>query len=260
MTRGQHIEITTPDGTAEAYVTGTATEQGPVPGVLFFMDAIGVRPRIEEMADRIADWGYVVLAPNVFYRHGTVADIAPTTDLRLPGEREKFFPSVMPLVAGHTPDEAARDLPAYVAALADRPDVDPRVLGVTGYCMGARLALRAAAQLPDLVAAVGMFHGGGIVTDEDDSPHLLVPRVRAELVAGFADNDRSMPPEAVAAFDEALREAGVTATTAVYPGAPHGYTMSDTSMYDEGAAERHFAELRELFDRTLHPTKEAPTC
>jgi carboxymethylenebutenolidase len=259
MTRGQLIEITTPDGVAEAYVTAPATQEHRVPGVLFFMDAIGLRPRIEEMADRIADWGYVVLAPNVFYRHGTVADIAPKADLRVPGERGKFMPTVMPLVAGHTADQAARDLPAYVAALVDRPGVDPHTLGVTGYCMGARLALRAAAQLPDLISGVGMFHGGGIVTDATDSPHLAVPRVRAEIVAGFADHDRSMPPDAVAAFDEALREAGVTATTAVYPGAPHGYTMADTSMFDEGAAERHFAELRELFDRTLHSTEEAPS-
>ncbi len=251
MTRGQRIEITTPDGTAEAYVTGPEAHDGPVPGVLFFMDAIGLRPRIEEMADRIASWGYVVLAPNVFYRHGSADDIAPTTDLRLPGEREKFFPTVMPLVAGHTPDEAARDLPAYVAALADDSRVDPSVLGVTGYCMGARLALRAGAQLPDLVAAVGMFHGGGIVTDGDDSPHLVVPDLRAEVVAGFADNDGSMPPEAVAAFDAALGDAGVTATTAVYPGAAHGYSMADTSMYDEAATERHFTELRDLLDRTL---------
>ncbi len=251
MTRGQLIEIAMPDGVAEAYLTTPTTQSGPVPAVLLFMDAIGVRPRIEEMADRIADWGYVVLAPHVFYRHGTAADIAPTTDLRLPGEREKFFPTVMPLVAGHTSDEAARDLPAYVAALAEQPGVDRRALGVTGYCMGARLALRAAGQLPDLVAAVGLFHGGGLVTDADDSPHLGVAGMRAELVAGHADNDQSMPPEAVAALDAALRAAGVTATTAVYPDAPHGYTMSDTSMYDEVAAERHFTELRDLFARTL---------
>lgn len=251
MTRGQRIDITTPDGVAEAYLTTPASQDGPVPGVLFFMDAIGVRPRIEEMADRIADWGYVVLVPNVFYRHGSVADIAPATDLRLPGEREKFFPTVMPLVAGHTSDEAARDLPAYVAALADQPGVDPRSLGVTGYCMGARLALRAAGQLPDLVAAVGLFHGGGLVTDADDSPHLAVAGMRAELVAGHADQDGSMPPEAIAALDAALAEAGVTSSTAVYAGAPHGYSMSDTSMYDEAAAERHFTELQDLFARTL---------
>ena len=251
MTRGQRIDITTTDGVAEAYLTAPVTQEGPVPGVLLFMDAIGLRPRIEEMADRIADWGYAVLAPNVFHRHGTAAQIAPMTDLRLPGERETFFATVMPLVAAHSADEAARDLPAFVAALTDQPGVAPGALGVTGYCMGARLALRAAGQLPDLVAAVGMFHGGGIVTEADDSPHLVLPRVRAEVVAGHADNDGSMPPEAVAAFDEALRAAGVTATTAVYPGAPHGYTMSDTSMYDEGATERHFSELRALFARTL---------
>ncbi len=252
MSRGRRVGVTTPDGVAEAYLTSpTAKTEAPVAGVLLFMDAIGLRPRIEEMADRIADWGYVVLAPNIFHRDGTAADIAPASDLRQPGEREKFFPTVTPLIAAHTPDRAARDLPAYVSTLAAQPGVDSDRLGVTGYCMGARLALRAAAQLPDQVRAVGMFHGGGIVTDQPDSPHLVIPRVRAEIVAGYADNDRSMTREHIAVFEAELAKAGIVATTAIYPGAPHGYTMADTSMYDEAAAERHFTELEALFSTTL---------
>lgn len=252
MSRGQRMDVTTPDGVAEAYLARPAAPiSGNVPGVILFMDAIGLRRRIEEMADRIADWGYVVLAPNVFYRDGSAADIAPTSDLRQPGEREKFFPTVTPLIAAHTPDRAARDLPAYVSTLAEQPGVDADRLGVTGYCMGARLALRSAAQLPGRVLAVGMFHGGGIVTDQPDSPHLVIPRVRAEIVAGYADQDRSMTPEHIAVFEAELAKTGITATTAIYPGAPHGYTMADTSMYDEAAAERHFTELETLFSRTL---------
>src|SRR5699024_6326664 len=113
------------------------------------------------------------------------------------------------------------------------------------------LALRAAAQLPDEVAAVGMFHTGGVVTDADDSPHLSIPHVRAEVLARYADNDGSMPPEAIAAADRELERAGVRSSTAVYEGAPHGYSMSDTSMYDETAAELHFEELHELLERAL---------
>lgn len=250
-TRGERVQLTTPDGPAEAYLTRPADTTGPHPGVLLYMDAIGLRPQVERVADRIADWGHVVLAPNVFHRHGTAAEIAPTTDLRIPGEREAFFATVMPLVASHSAEEAARDLPAYVAALDADPDVAPGPIGTVGYCMGGRLALRAGAQLPDRVAAIAMFHVGGLVTDAPDSPHLSIPQVRGEVLAGYADHDGSMPPEAVTTVDEALSAAGLAHTTAVYPGASHGFVMADTSMYDEDAAERHYRELQDLFARAL---------
>ncbi len=115
-------------------------------------------------------------------------------------------------------------------------------MGVTGYCMGARLAVRAAAGFPGTVGAVGGFHGGGLVTEEPDSPHLLVGN-QAEYVFGHADQDGSMPLEAVAALEDALAEAGRPHLNEIYEGAAHGYSMADTSMYDEPAAERHFREL-----------------
>jgi carboxymethylenebutenolidase len=247
------LELTMPDGTAEAYLAlpPDHAEGQTHPGVLFFMDAIGLRPQIERMADRIASWGYVVLAPNVFYRTGTAGDIAPRTDLRLPGEREKFFPTVRPHLAALTSELSNHDTAAYVAALRARPEVGDGPMGTTGYCMGARLATRAAGLHPDDIAAVGGFHGGGLVTDAADSPHLSLADARAELVYGHADNDPSMPPEAVERLGEALRAAGLTATNEIYPGAAHGYTMADTSSYDAGAAERSFAELRALFSRRL---------
>jgi carboxymethylenebutenolidase len=116
--------------------------------------------------------------------------------------------------------------------------------------MGARLAIRTAALDPEVVA-VGGFHGGGLATDADDSPHLGLLQARAEFVFGHADNDRSMPPEAIAKLGESLREAGLSASNEVYDGAAHGYSMSDTPMYDEAATERSFRELRELLGRTL---------
>lgn len=243
---GVTIEIQAPGGVAEAYLTG---EPGK-PGVLFYMDAIGLRPQIEEMADRIASWGYVVLAPNVFYRDGRAADLAPKGDLREPGEREAFFASgIMDRVAALTPDKSGPDAEAWVAELAKHAGTGP--IGVTGYCMGARLAVRTAGQFPGTVAAVGGFHGGGLVTDAPDSPHLAIATATAEYAFGHADQDRSMPLDAVAALEEALVAAGRPHLNEVYEGAAHGYTMADTSMYDEAGAERHFNVLRGLLGRTL---------
>ena len=117
--------------------------------------------------------------------------------------------------------------------------------------MGGMLALRAAAAHPDQVRAAGAFHAGNLVTDEPDSVHRVISTVTAEILAGHADQDPSNSPEQVAALDDAFREAGLTFTTAIYPGAPHGYTMDDTSMYNEAGAERHYQELQDLFARTL---------
>jgi carboxymethylenebutenolidase len=136
----------------------------------------------------------------------------------------------------------------WVAALLEHASAP---IGVTGYCMGARLAVRTAALLPDVVAAVGAWHGGGLVTDAPDSPHRLLGQVRAELVFGHADRDRSMGPEAVAGLGRAIEAAGLTATNEVFAGAAHGYTMADTAVFDEAATERHFAELEALLARTL---------
>lgn len=247
------IEITMDGGTSEAYVArpqSSETGDGPYPGVLFFIDAIGLRPRIAEMAQRIADWGYVVLAPNVLWRSGTAAETSPTADLREAGAREEFMGKAMGHVKALTAERAEADIPVYLAALRALDDVDDGPVGTTGYCMGARLAVRAAG-LDDGVAAVAGFHGGGLVTETDDSPHRALARADAEFYFGHADQDRSMPPEAVEALGRALEEAGLAGTNEVYAGAGHGYTMADTSAYDEAATERHFTELEDLFDRTL---------
>ena len=249
----EEIEIEMDGGTCEAYVVRPEAENVPAgdnPGVLFCIDAIGLRPRIAEMAQRIADWGYVVLAPNVLWRSGTVAETTPSTDLRQPGEREKFFEGAMGRVRALTPARAEADLRVYLETLRGLDGVSEGPVGATGYCMGARLAVRAANLDPE-VGAVGGFHGGGLVTDDDDSPHRGLGRADAEFYFGHADNDRSMPPEAVEALGQALEEAGLAATNDVYEGAAHGYTMSDTAMYDEAATERHFTELEDLFDRAL---------
>ena len=243
------IDVQAESGPAEAWVS-VPDGGGTHPGVLFFMDAIGLRPRLHEMADRIASWGYVVLVPNVFYRAGSAQDTSPTRELDSDEARAAFFEKAMPRVNGLTPDQSRPDTVAWIDALTSRDDVSTPI-GVLGYCMGARLAIRAAGDHPDLVAACAGFHGGGLVTDDPQSPHASLSRARAEFVFGHADNDRSMTPDNVLTLGAALDDAGLSASNEVYTGAPHGYSMSDTAAYDQDATERSFRELRALLDRTL---------
>lgn len=239
------IDLSTTDGTVEAYHSGDET----VPGVLFFIDAIGLRPQIFSMCDRVASWGYSVLAPNVLHRSGPVAEVRPDGPLDTDEKRAAFFEKAMPRVNALTAELAETDIPQYVAALRGLAGGGP--IGTTGYCMGARLAVRAAGLEPT-VAACGGFHGGGLATEEPDSPHTRIAGSQAAYVFGHADGDRSMPPEQVERLEQALVAAGRPHTNEIYPGAAHGYTMADTTMYDEASAERHFTQLRALLDDRLH--------
>jgi carboxymethylenebutenolidase len=243
---GSIIDVPTPDGVADCYLTQPAGD-GAHPGVLFMIDAIGLRPRIEEMADRIAEQGYVVLAPNVFYRAGR-APLWETPDLNDPESRGRFFQTLGPLMGTLTPAAVAADGGAYLNRLGE---LAQGAVGITGYCFGGRLGWIIAAAHPDRVAALGGFHAGRMVTDGDDSPHLLAPDVRAEVYWGHADEDQSMTPENIATLDQAMDDAGVDHTTEIYEGAQHGYTMADMGAYDEAAAERHFNALFALLDRTV---------
>ena len=191
--------------------------------------------------------GYVVLAPNVFYRAGR-SPVIPFPDMSSEEARGEFFGRVRPLMAELTPERMAADGAAYFDELAKHAE-EP--FAITGYCMGVRLGLRIAAAHPERVAALAGFHGGGLVTEDTQSPHLSAGALRAELYLGHADNDGSNSPEQIAALDAALDEAGVTHTTEVYEGAAHGYTMSDTPAYNEDADERHFTALFGLLDGTI---------
>jgi carboxymethylenebutenolidase len=244
--RGSTVDIRAPDGVADAYLTRPDQDERR-PGVLFVMDAYGLRPRIEEMADRIAARGYAVLAPNVFYRAGR-APVLPFPDFSQEGARAEFFKSLRPLIGQLTPERVAADGGAYLDELAK---VAGEPFAITGYCMGARLAWRIAAAHPDRVAALAGFHAGGLVSDDPQSPHRSAGALRAELYLGHADQDPSNSAEQIATLDTALDDAGVKHRTEVYAGARHGYTMADTPAYDERACERHFAALFDLLDRTV---------
>lgn len=243
----EHVEIKTDDGVADGYLARPAEDDGSRPGVLLLVDAFGVRPQIEQMADRIAGHGFVVLAPNVFYRHGR-APVLPMPDLEDPTQRDPFMEKIRPMMQELNGELIESDGGAYLDFLAG---VSRGPFAVTGYCMGARLGWRIAAAHPDKVRALAGFHGGGLVTEDEDSPHRSAGELTAEVYFGHADNDRNMTPENIAALEQALKEADVTYRSEVYEGAAHGYTMADTAMYNEQAAERHFDALFALLDRTI---------
>ncbi|MGH2873862.1 MAG: dienelactone hydrolase family protein [Solirubrobacteraceae bacterium] len=243
---GSTIDVPTSDGIADCYLSLPAGD-GAHPGVLFMIDGIGLRPRIEEMADRIAAQGYVVLAPNVFYRGGR-APLWETPVLDDPESRGRFFQTLGPLMGALTPAAVAADGGAYLDELGK---LVGGPVGVTGYCLGGWLGWTIAAAHPERVAALGGFHTGRMVTDDEDSAHLVAARVRAEVYWGHADQDQSMTPEAIATLDQAMDEAGVRHTTELYEGAQHGYTMADMGAYNEAAAERHFSALFALLERAL---------
>lgn len=239
------LDIATADGVADSYLV--LPEGQPRAGVLFSIDAFGLRERTKEMADQIAAEGYAVLVPNAFYRAGR-APVLGMPDMTDGPSREAFMAEVGPLMAELTPAAMARDGAAYLDCLAERVQGPA---GITGYCMGGRLGWRVAAAYPDRVAALGCFHTGGLVTEAEDSPHRSAAELRCELYFGFADEDLSMTAEQIAELERDLRAADASYRAEVYPGARHGYTMADTAAYDEAACERHYRELFALLDRAF---------
>jgi carboxymethylenebutenolidase len=249
QTQTTTVDVPAGDGTADAYLVRPDGD-GPFPGVLVYMDAFGLRPRMAEMAEIIAARGYVVLVPNLFHRFGQ----APLVDLSGLGDESQhgpLFQQLSPMIATLTPEVVARDTAAYLDFLTGQPGVAPGPVAITGYCMGGRSAVRAIEAHPDRIAAAAAFHAGRVVTDTPDSPHLGVGAVTGELYFGHADQDPSMTAEQIATLEEALEAAGVTYTSEIYPGARHGYTQADIPAYDEQATERHWAALFDLLDRTF---------
>ncbi|WP_436777339.1 dienelactone hydrolase family protein [Yinghuangia sp. YIM S09857] len=250
VVRGRMVDVPTHDGTADAYFV--RPDDGVAhPAALVWMDAFGLRPSLKEKADRLAAAGYAVLVPNAFYREGR----APL--LELPpyigaDERSELVPRLIPMIQRLTPVSVMRDAEGYLAWLATCPEAADGPVGVTGYCMGAGLALRTAAAYPDRVAAAAGFHGSHLASEAPDSPHLAAERITAELYFGHGDQDPTMPPEQIERLASALTAAGVRHRAEVYTGAAHGYTQTDTVSYDEQASERHWDALLDLFGRNLH--------
>jgi carboxymethylenebutenolidase len=243
------VDVPTEDGVADAYLV-VPDGDGPFPGVLFFMDAFGLRPRLYEMAERIAEQGYAVLAPNLFYRSARTP-VADTTNLTDPEERGKVFGRLMPMMRLLDTAAITRDVPGYLDFLAAQDGVSAGPDAIVGYCMGGLNALKAGTAYPERIVALASFHGARLATDEPDSPHLQVGRIKGEVYFAHADHDHAMPQEQIDRLEAALDAADVRFRSEIYPGAEHGFTMADTAAYSADADKRHWEKLFELLGNAL---------
>jgi len=242
------ITIPTDDGTCPAYVFRPAGT-GPWPGVLVFMDGIGIRDAMLEIGEELARRGYLALLPDLFYRSGPYAPMNARTVFTDPEQRrvlmERFF-------AKATLPNLMRDTRAFLDHLAARPDVRPGGVATTGYCMGGAASLAAAGAYPDRIVAAASYHGGRLATDAPESPHRLAPRMKARVYVAGAIEDASFPDDMKARLEDALTAAGVDHTIETYP-AKHGWVFRDTPVYDKAASERHWQTMLALFDAKLRP-------
>jgi carboxymethylenebutenolidase len=222
--------------------------KGPWPAVLIWTDILGLRPVFREMGRRLAAQGYVVLVPNPFYRNQKAPIVDGTFDFNKPEDRAK----VMPMAAALTQDAAFSDAKDYVAFLDKQPQTDiKRKVGVQGYCMGGPLTFRTAAFVPSRIGAAATFHGGGLVTDKPDSPHLLIPKMKATVYCAVADNDDKREPASKDTLKTSFAAAKVPAKVEVYTGDNHGWCVKGSQPYDEAGAERAWAELTALYKKSL---------
>jgi carboxymethylenebutenolidase len=245
----ERVDVEAADGVADALFVHPA--EGVHPAVLVYMDAYGIRPSLEALAERLASHGYAVFVPNVLYRDGRSPVAENLDELMRAEDRAPLWAILGPKIRRLTPPVARADAKAWLAFLRSRSEASGGPIGTVGYCMGGRLSLRTAGDFPDVVAAGASFHGGGMATEEPDSPHLAAVNARGELYVGHADNDGSMPPEQMARLTQALADAHVRHTAELYVGAAHGWTQVDTPAYDEPSAERHWMRMLELFGRVL---------
>ncbi len=238
-----NVDVRTPDGVADCYFVHPVS--GSHPAVLIWPDAFGLRPAMKQMATRLAGSGYSVLVVNQYYR----SQKAPIVDSTNFAEVRE---TVRPLMASLNADTHVTDAKAFVSFLDSQPSVNgSRKVGTMGYCMGGPITMRTAAAVPDRIGAGASFHGGGLVTDRPDSPHLLVPKMQAHYLFAIAENDDERQPEAKDILREAFAKAGLPAEIEVYEGAMHGWCPPDTQVYNEAQAERAWSRLLALFERAL---------
>lgn len=240
----EQIMIATSDGDCSSYVL-TPSTVGRWPAVIFYMDAGGIRPAIIQMAERLAEAGYVVLLPDLYYRFGPYGPLVP---------EEVFQGDVMsilgPLMATTGNARAAADTGSLLRYLHTRADV-VGATGAVGFCMGGGMALSAAAIYTDRFQAVASFHGGNLATGAPTSPHLLAAGLKAEVYVAVAENDEQYPQDMAMRFEQAMIEAGVRYRSETYWGAAHGWMTTDFPTFNKAASDRGWVELLALFERTL---------
>jgi len=250
-----NVDIKTPDGTSDAAFIYPKT--GSYPGVLIWTDAFGLRPAFREMAKRLAAEGYSVLVPNPFYRVAKAPVFGDVSkfDFQNPTDRAKLGPLMGSVNAAGA---AEKDAAAYIAFLDAQKQVDaPRKVGTQGYCMGGPLIVRTAAAQPNRVGAAASFHGGGLVTPNPDSPHLLAPKIKARMYFGIAANDDMSQPDAKDKLKESFAAAKVMTEIEVYSQSQHGWCVSDMPVqngkpiYNKPDAERAWNKLLALYKAGL---------
>jgi carboxymethylenebutenolidase len=241
----QHeLEIHTQHGASDSVLIDPEGH-GPWPGILYFTDIAGIRSSNRESAARLSKQGYVVLMPNLFYRFGR----APQKPFFLDLDAEARTKRIAELSSPLTSDAMESDASTYIDFLASQPQTRKVPIAVVGHCFSGKTAMHAAAVRPEKVAAVASFHGGGLYTNAPTSPHLLLPRIKAQLYFGHATEDRSMPAEAITKFEEALKRWGGKYQSETYS-AQHGWTSSDSPVYNQIQAERANGKLLELLRET----------
>jgi len=235
------VNVTTPDGTADCYFVHPAS--GTAPGVLLWPDAFGLRSANKQMGKRLAESGYSVLVVNPFYR----VQKAPTA----PAGAQTPIPDIMPLLKALNETTHTTDAKAFIGWLDKQPSVAKnRKVGTQGYCMGGPIAFRTAAAVPDRVGAVASFHGGGLVIDSPNSPHLQASKTKAQFLVAIAENDDAKAPNEKNVLKETFAKANLPAEIEVYPAA-HGWCPPDTKIYNEAQAEKAWSRLLALYGKAL---------
>ena len=240
------VEVTTPDGVADCYFVHPST--GRHPAVLVWPDILGLRPAFRAMGKRLAQSGYSVLVVNPFYRDARSPVVGEGASFGQPETRNIVLPMAQSLNA----ETHFTDARAFVSFLDQQAAVDTgRKIATTGYCMGGPMVMRTVAAVPDRLGAGATFHGGGLATDADDSPHLLIPNTTAHMLHCVAANDDENDPEAKSTLREAYAAAGIPAEIEVYEGTLHGWCPPDSQVYNEAQAERAWSRLLVLFESAL---------
>ena len=240
------VEIKTPDGTCDAYFVHPA--DGKHPGVLIWPDIFGLRPAFRKMGKRLAESGYSVLVVNPFYRTKKAPVAAEGASFQDPTVRA----ALMQLAGTLNKDTADTDAKTFIAWLDKQSSVDKKKkMGTMGYCMGGPLTMRTAAAIPNRVGAGASFHGGGLVTDKPDSPHLLVPKMKASYLFAIAANDDEKQPDAKNVLRETFAKANLPAEIEVYEGTLHGWCPPDSQVYNEVQAEKAWSRLLALYGKAL---------
>lgn len=242
------VDVKTPDGTCDAVFIHPA--KGSHPGVLVWHDSPGLRPVMRDLGKRIAAEGYSVLVPNLFYRTARAPLFDATFNYANAADREKYGRAVTPFLASGA---AERDAVAYVAFLDTQRQVNKKKkIGTHGYCLGGSYVMKTAAALPDRVGAGASLHGGFLVTDKPNSPHLLAPKIKARLYFAIASDDDKREPEVKNKLKEAFAAAKVRAEIEVYPNALHGWCVPDSKSAENKAdAERAWSKLVALYKAAL---------